>query len=105
MRHGGGSRCHGGPSPDLVSRVLRATVLTPHDNGALLDMVLHMGELRARHHAVPEVVLVPQTTERMLLEGHTLQTLGEGPLLAYGRRSSPDGPGQTGSPVRGGVVE
>ena len=56
----------------VVGRVLPVVVLTPHDKGVSPDAVLRVGELPARHRAVLEVVLVPGTTERALLEGHTL---------------------------------
>ena len=34
---------------------------------------------------------MPGITERALLEGHTLQTLGEGPLLAFPGGRAPEG--------------
>ena len=61
-----------GPHPDLVGRVLPVAVLTPHDKVVTPDIVSHVGGLPSRYGAAHEVVLVPRTTERALLKGHTL---------------------------------
>ena len=72
-----------GPRPDLVGRVLPVAVLTPHDKGVTLDVVLRVWGPPSRRGATLEMVLVPGTTRRVLLEGHTLQPMGEGPHLAF----------------------
>ena len=67
----------------MVSRVLLAAVLTPHDKGVSPGIVLHVGKPPAQHRTVLQVVLVPRITEWVLLEGHTFQPMGEGTLLAF----------------------
>ena len=57
-------------------------VLTPQDKGVTPGIILRLGEPPSWHGAALEVVLVPGTSERVLLEAQTLQPMGEGPLLA-----------------------
>ena len=80
-----------GPHPDLVGRVLLVAVLTPYDKGATPDIVLRVTEPSSRHGVALEVVLVLGTTERAPLEGHTLQPICEGPLLAFLAGRAPQG--------------
>ena len=63
-----------GLHPKQVGWVLPVSILTPHDRGVSQDVVL-VGEPPTRHMAALEVVLVPGTTKRALLEGHTLQPM------------------------------
>ena len=86
---GEGAVAAAGPRPDLVGRVLPVSVLTPHDRGVSPDVVLRVGEPSTQRMAALEVVLVPGATERVLLEGYTLQPMGEGPLLAFPARWAP----------------
>ena len=69
------------PRPDWVGMVLPSAVLAPHNKVVSPGIIPHVGEPHAQHREVLEVVLVPGTTKQALLEGHTLQPLGEGPLL------------------------
>ena len=52
---------------------------------------MRVGELPPRHMAALEVVPIPGATEGALLEGHTLQPMGEGPLLAFPAGRAPEG--------------
>ena len=73
------------PLPDVVGRVLPVSVRTPHDRSVPPNVVLHVGEPPARHVAAVEVPLISRATKWGLLKGHTLQPMGEGPLLAFPR--------------------
>ena len=78
-----------GPRPDVVGRALPAAVLTPHDWG-VPNVILRMGKLPLRQGAALEMILVPGTTRRMLLKGHTLQPLSGSQLLPLPGRA-PEG--------------
>ena len=88
---GEGAVAVAGPHPDLVGRALPVAILMPHERGVTPDVVLRVGEPPSRRGAAMVMVLAHGTTECMLLEGHTLQPLGEGPLLAFLVGRSPEG--------------
>ena len=69
-----------GPRPDMVGKGPPVVVLTPHDKGVTPNIVW---ENHRQQGTALEMVLVPGTTERALLDGHPLQPLGESPLLAF----------------------
>ena len=60
-----------------------AAVLTLREKGALLDVVLRLGELPSHCGGALEVTLVLGATERALFEGHTIQSMSNDPLAAF----------------------
>ena len=63
----------------------------PAECGACPDVVLHVGARPSVQGAVPEVVLARPATSRALFPGYTLQSLGDGPQLAFPAGAAPPG--------------
>ena len=88
VRHGGLSRwpAH---APIWWAERCQWPSFTPHNRGKTPDIVRHIGEPPLREGATLETVVVLGTTKHTM--GHTLQSLGERPLMAFPAGLVPEG--------------